>query len=102
MSSALVVRSVTGETVEEQPEVGLRERKKARLRRQIIDTSIKLFRRRGYEALRSASLHFFDIFQPRTRFYGKWENAGMPVFARDFVRRFRARRTRASACVVST
>src|SRR6516164_8569393 len=29
MSSALVVRSVTGETVEEQPEVGLRERKKA-------------------------------------------------------------------------
>jgi Bacterial protein of unknown function (DUF899) len=90
--------------------VGLRERKKARLRRQIIDTSIKLFRKRGYEATRAddivqaleISLHFFDIFRPRTRFYGKWENVGMPVFARGYVRRFRARRTRASACVVST
>ena len=52
MSSVLVVRNVTGEAVGEQPEVGLRERKKARLRRQIIDTSIKLFRKRGYEATR--------------------------------------------------
>jgi len=65
MSSALVVRSVTGETVGEQPEVGLRERKKARLRRQIIDTSIKLFRKRGYEATRIDDIvQALEISQP--------------------------------------
>jgi AcrR family transcriptional regulator len=38
---------------------GLRERKKGRLRQQIIDTSIRLFRKRGYyraAALPSQSL----------------------------------------------
>ena len=65
MSSALVVRSVTGETVGEQPEVGLRERKKVRLRRQIIDTSIKLFRKRGYEATRIDDIvQALEISQP--------------------------------------
>jgi AcrR family transcriptional regulator len=65
MSSALVVRSVTGETVGEQPEFGLRERKKARLRRQIIDTSIKLFRKRGYEATRIDDIvQALEISQP--------------------------------------
>src|SRR5438876_243399 len=32
--------------------LGLRERKKARLRQQIIDTSIRLFRKHGYENTR--------------------------------------------------
>jgi AcrR family transcriptional regulator len=32
--------------------LGLRERKKARLRQQIIDTSIRLFRKQGYENTR--------------------------------------------------
>jgi len=35
-----------------EPEVGLRERKKARLRQLIIDTAIKLFRKHGYERTR--------------------------------------------------
>ncbi|MGA2423349.1 MAG: TetR/AcrR family transcriptional regulator [Terriglobales bacterium] len=52
MAGVLVARSRAAETVAEQPEVGLRERKKARLRRQIIDTSIKLFRKHGYEDTR--------------------------------------------------
>jgi AcrR family transcriptional regulator len=65
MSSVLVVRNVTGEAVGEQPEVGLRERKKARLRRQIIDTSIKLFRKRGYEATRIDDIvQALEISQP--------------------------------------
>jgi AcrR family transcriptional regulator len=51
--------------VGEQPEVGLRERKKARLRRQIIDTSIKLFRKRGYEATRIDDIvQALEISQP--------------------------------------
>jgi AcrR family transcriptional regulator len=65
MSSVLVVRNVTGEAVGEQPEVGLRERKKAHLRRQIIDTSIKLFRKRGYEATRIDDIvQALEISQP--------------------------------------
>ena len=52
MTGALMVRSATAEATAEHPEVGLRERKKARLRQQIIDTSIRMFRKRGYEATR--------------------------------------------------
>ena len=52
MTGALMARSATAEATAEQPEVGLRERKKARLRQQIIDTSIRMFRKRGYEATR--------------------------------------------------
>ena len=65
MSGALVARSVTAEAVAEQPEVGLRERKKARLRQQIIDTSIRLFRKHGYEATRIDDIvHALEISQP--------------------------------------
>ena len=64
MSGALVARSVTAEAVE-RPEVGLRERKKARLRQQIIDTSIRLFRKHGYEATRIDDIvHALEISQP--------------------------------------
>jgi len=52
MTGALMARSAATEATAEHPEVGLRERKKARLRQQIIDTSIRMFRKRGYEATR--------------------------------------------------
>jgi AcrR family transcriptional regulator len=49
----------------EQPDVGLRQRKKARLRQQIIDTSIKLFRKRGYEETRVDDIvQVLEISQP--------------------------------------
>jgi AcrR family transcriptional regulator len=45
--------------------VGLRERKKARLRQQIIDTGIKLFRKRGYENTRIDDIvQILEISQP--------------------------------------
>jgi AcrR family transcriptional regulator len=45
--------------------LGLRERKKARLRQQIIDTSIRLFRKRGYEATRVEDIvQILEISQP--------------------------------------
>lgn len=44
---------------------GLRERKKARLRQQIIDTSIRLFRKRGYENTRVEDIvQILEISQP--------------------------------------
>ncbi len=46
-------------------ETGLRERKKARLRQQIIDTSIRLFRKRGYEKTRIDDIvRILEISQP--------------------------------------
>jgi AcrR family transcriptional regulator len=45
--------------------LGLRERKKARLRQQIIDTSIRLFRKHGYERTRVEDIvQFLEISQP--------------------------------------
>jgi AcrR family transcriptional regulator len=65
MAGALVARSVTAEIVGDEPEVGLRARKKARLRQQIIDTSIKLFRKQGYEATRIDDIvQMLEISQP--------------------------------------
>jgi len=65
MTGALVARSATAEATAEQPEVGLRERKKARLRQQIIDTSIRMFRKRGYEATRIDDIvQTLEISQP--------------------------------------
>ncbi len=50
-------------TSEEIP--GLRERKKVRLRQQIIDTSIRLFRKRGYENTRVDDIvQLLEISQP--------------------------------------
>jgi len=52
-------KKVTGE------ELGLRERKKARLRQQIIDTSVRLFRKRGYENTRVEDIvQILEISQP--------------------------------------
>jgi AcrR family transcriptional regulator len=65
MAHALVTRNAAAETVGEQPEVGLRARKKARLRQQIIDTSIKLFRKHGYEDTRVDDIvQLLEISQP--------------------------------------
>src|SRR5271168_3838251 len=65
MPGALATRSASAEMVREQPEVGLRERKKARLRQQIIDTSIKLFRKRGYDSTRIDDIvQILEISQP--------------------------------------
>jgi AcrR family transcriptional regulator len=44
---------------------GLRERKKARLRQQIIDTAVRLFRKRGYESTRVEDIvQILEISQP--------------------------------------
>jgi len=51
MASMLITRKAA-EPVQKQHEIGLRQRKKARLRQQIIDTSIRLFRKHGYEETR--------------------------------------------------
>jgi AcrR family transcriptional regulator len=63
MPGALAARSLALESVGAQG--GLRERKKARLRQQIIDTSIRLFRRHGYEATRVEDIvQILEISQP--------------------------------------
>jgi AcrR family transcriptional regulator len=64
MASALVTRKVA-EGLTEQPDVGLRQRKKARLRQQIIDTSIRLFRKHGYDSTRIDDIvRLLEISQP--------------------------------------
>src|SRR5580698_11233030 len=48
-----------------EPMAGLRERKKARLRQQIIETALHLFRQRGYENTRIDDIvHTLEISQP--------------------------------------
>src|SRR5208337_1883084 len=65
MPDALAARSSAAETVGEQNEVGLRERKKARLRQQIIDTALGLFRKHGYENTRIDDIvQALEISQP--------------------------------------
>ena len=65
MSSTLVTPKATAERDQEQPAAGLRERKKARQRQQIIDTSIKLFRKHGYESTRIDDIvQVLEISQP--------------------------------------
>ena len=65
MPGMLATRNSGGETVGGQTELGLRERKKTRLRQQIIDTSIRLFRKRGYEATRIDDIvQLLEVSQP--------------------------------------
>ena len=47
------------------PTIGLRERKKARLRQQIVETAVRLFRKRGYENTRVEDIvNILEISQP--------------------------------------
>jgi AcrR family transcriptional regulator len=65
MASAVVTRKPGVEAIGEESEGGLRQRKKARLRQQIIDTSIKLFRKQGYQETRIDDIvHALEISQP--------------------------------------
>jgi AcrR family transcriptional regulator len=49
----------------ERETLGLRERKKARLRQEIIDTAVRMFRKRGYEKTRIDDIvHALEISQP--------------------------------------
>src|SRR5499425_1158620 len=65
MASAPVRRRGTARSTHSRPPAGLRERKKARLRQQIIDTSIKLFRKYGYENTRIDDIvQALEISQP--------------------------------------
>jgi AcrR family transcriptional regulator len=64
MASVVVAARPTSEVSTKQI-VGLRERKKAKLRQQIIDTSIKLFRRHGYDGTRIEDVvQALEISQP--------------------------------------
>src|SRR5690349_16543130 len=54
-----------GSPAESAPLLGLRERKKAKLRQQIIDTAIRLFRKHGYENTRVEDIvQVLEISQP--------------------------------------
>ena len=63
-SAGSMARTMTANAGEPE-KLGLRERKKARLRQQIIDTSIRLFRKRGYEHTRVEDIvQILEISQP--------------------------------------
>ena len=65
MAQATAERVALAERSEEARELGLRVRKKNRLRLQIIDTSIKLFRKRGFENTRIDDIvQALEISQP--------------------------------------
>ena len=65
MASTLVIQKSALENIVGGPELGLRQRKKARLKQQIIETSIKLFRKRGYEETRIDDIvQALEISQP--------------------------------------
>jgi AcrR family transcriptional regulator len=65
MTAARVVRKPFAEGSANDRKGGLRERKKSRLRQQIIDTSIKLFRRYGFENTRVDDIvQALEISQP--------------------------------------
>jgi len=65
MTGAPGARTAAAATGRGEAQVGLRERKKARLRQQIIDVSIRLFRKQGYEATRIDDIvQSLEISQP--------------------------------------
>src|SRR5580693_4545052 len=65
MPRVRAARRSVAERYENDMTVGLRERKKARLRQQIIGTSIKLFRKRGFENTRIEDIvRVLEVSQP--------------------------------------
>jgi len=68
---------------------GLRERKKARLRRQIVDTAVRLFRERGYSNTRVADItEALEISQGTFFRYFPSKNAVLREVRREVLRRF--------------
>jgi AcrR family transcriptional regulator len=68
---------------------GLRERKKARLRRQIVDTAVRLFRERGYNNTRVADItEALEISQGTFFRYFPSKNAVLREVRREVLRRF--------------
>ena len=68
---------------------GLRERKKARLRRQIVDTAVRLFRERGYNSTRVADItEALEISQGTFFRYFPSKNAVLREVRREVLRRF--------------
>jgi len=111
MASALVTRTTTAGKVGEQPEAGLRQRKKARLRQQIIGTSIKLFRRHGYDDTRIDDIvqvleisqpTFFRYFPSKDAVLREVGERGYAVSASACAWNCRTRQGRRSACADST
>src|ERR1700751_5857088 len=87
------------------PMAGLRERKKARLRQQIVETALHLFRQRGYENTRIDDIvHTLEISQPTFFRYFPSKDAvlrevGRRAFARQAGRpSFQSRPPPSNAC----
>src|SRR5262249_42279348 len=67
---------------------GLRERKKERQRQQILETAVKLFRTRGYEATRIADVaEILEISQPTFFRYFPSKDAILQELAMEAIRR---------------
>jgi len=79
--SGATKKRIGNQRSDEGPKAGLRERKKARLRQQIVETALHLFRRRGYENTRIDDIvqtleisqpTFFRYFPAKMRYCAKW------------------------------
>jgi AcrR family transcriptional regulator len=65
LATALDLTQARGDSASGRETLGLRERKKARLRQEIIDTAVRLFRKRGYEKTRIDDIvQSLEISQP--------------------------------------
>jgi len=82
-----------------EPVAGLRERKKARLRQQIIETSLHLFRQRGYEKTRIDDIvHTLEISRAKTQFCAKSDAVLLLARQRASSRNSPSKRRPSSAC----
>ena len=71
---------------EAKPAVGLRERKKARLRRKIMDTTVTLCREKGYENTTLEEIvRIVEISQPTFYNYFGSKDAVLREFARELL-----------------
>src|ERR1700723_2623932 len=88
MPAVLATQNSAAQTLEAPPDLGLRERKKGRLPQQIIDASIRLFRKHGYEATRiDAIVQALEISQPTFfRYFPSKEAVLREVGRRAFAR----------------
>ncbi len=85
------------------PMAGLRERKKARLRQQIVETALHLFRQRGYENTRIDDIaQTLEISQPTFFRYFPSKDAVLREVGRRAFARQAGRRQRRSAFSVKS